>query len=138
MNGIQPDERGWHFKQLRHALQQLAASGSRQTPLFPDLLPTADELALNFDHWATLVVDDYGAELTNIQRASLIAIEDTFARMSRDAAEFDAEVWTPAALQTSVHWVAIRQLALAALDAFGWLEQPAAVEVAGSGSESVP
>ena len=130
----QPDERAWHFKQLRSSLQQLAASGSPQNALFADLRLTADELALHFDHWATLVSDEYAPELTDEQRASLSALEDTFARMSRDAAEFDAEVWTDAAVKSSAHWVSIRQLADAALEAFGWIEEPV-IDPTGSGPE---
>ena len=38
--------------------------------------------------------------------------------MSRDGAEFDAELWTDAALTGSVHWAEVRTLAAAALAAF--------------------
>ena len=136
MSMAQPDERSWHFKQLRASLQQLAASGSRQNPLFPDLRVTADELALHFDHWATVIRDEYGPALSAEQQASLDALEDMFARMSRDALEFDADIWTDAALKTGAHWASIRQLAAAALEAFGWIEEPAA-ETGAAGSEVV-
>ena len=41
--------------------------------------------------------------------------------MSRDGAEFDADLWTEAALATSEHWADVRRLALSALDAFQWV-----------------
>jgi hypothetical protein len=136
MSMAQPDERSWHFKQLRSSLQQLAASGSPQNPLFPDLHLTADELALHFDHWATVVRDEYSPEMSDEQRASLAALDRMFARMSRDAAEFDAEIWTDAAVKTSAHWASIRQLAGAALEAFGWIEE-GVIEANGPGSELI-
>lgn len=116
----QPDERSWHFRQLRRSLEGLAASPSDQKPLFPDLVVTADELALSFDHWSSVICQGYGTELTTTQRASLEAIEQTLARMSRDAVEFDADIWTDYALRTGADWASVRQLAAAALDAFGW------------------
>jgi hypothetical protein len=133
---VQPDERTWHFKQLRSSVEQLVASGSGQKPLFPDLAVTADELALNFDHWATLVREEYDDDLTDGQRASLAALAETFDRMSRDAADFDADVWTETALKASEHWASVRRLASAALDAFGWTAE-ASVEGAEPGAESV-
>jgi hypothetical protein len=128
MPAAQSDERTWHFKQLRVSLQQLVGSASRQKPLFPDLVVTANELAMNFDHWATIVRDAYGDDVTDAQRSSLTALDETFHRMSRDAADFDADVWTDTAVKTSEHWVAVRRLALEALEAFGWLEDGARVD----------
>lgn len=116
----QPDERSWHFKQLRRSLESLAACPSDQEPLFPDLVVTPDELALSFDHWSSVICQGYGSELTATERASLEAIEQTLTRMSRDAVEFDADIWTDNAVRTSADWTSLRQFAAAALDAFGW------------------
>ena len=96
-----PDEqalRSWHFKQLRWSLQALAAAGSDQRPLFPDSVVTADELALDFDHWAAVVRGNYETELSTSQTESLAAIDRKLATMSRDGVEFDVELWTEAAL----------------------------------------
>jgi hypothetical protein len=38
--------------------------------------------------------------------------------MSRDGADFDADLWTDEAIRTSVHWRDVRALAAAALAAF--------------------
>ncbi len=118
-----PDEqalRSWHFKQLRWSLQALAAAGSDQRPLFPDSVVTADELALDFDHWAAVVRGNYETELSTSQTESLAAIDRKLATMSRDGVEFDVELWTEAALRTSEHWTGVRRLAAAGLEAFGW------------------
>jgi hypothetical protein len=131
------DERSWHFKQLRRSLERLAASADDRNVLFPDLVMTADELALDFDHWAAFVCDAHGGELTAAQRAAMDALGQAFTRMSRDASEFDADVWSDAALKTSEHWASVRRLACAALDAFGWTADGAPVESTDSGTEFV-
>jgi hypothetical protein len=113
-------ERAWHFKQLRWSLQALAASASDQQPLFPEGAPTADELALDFDHWASLVRDRYGTELDAGQTAALEAIDQVFSRMSRDAIELEADIWSEAAVRTTEDWAVIRRLAAEAIDSFGW------------------
>ena len=119
MNGV-TRERAWHFKQLRWSLQALVASASEQRPLFPEEAATADELALDFDHWATLIRDRYGLDLDGAQSAALDAVEQVFSRMSRDAMELDADIWSEAAVRTSEDWAVVRRLAAEALDTFGW------------------
>lgn len=114
------DERADHFRQLRWSLQALAASASDQLSVFPEWAVTADELALDFDQWGGCVLQNYRSELDDSQRAPLEAIAHTFARMSHDAVEFDADVWSAAALESSEQWDAIRRLAVEALTAFGW------------------
>jgi hypothetical protein len=37
--------------------------------------------------------------------------------MSRDGAEFDADIWTDEAVRTSADWADVRRLAAAAVDA---------------------
>lgn len=112
------DERAEHFRQLRWSLQALAASS--QPSLFPEWAITPDHLALDFDQSAFRVLAHYGGELDAPQRASLQAIGDLLARMSRDGIDFDADLWSTAALETSEQWTAVRRLAMQALDAFGW------------------
>jgi hypothetical protein len=112
--------RSWHFKQLRWSLQALAGAGSVQRTLFPDHAVSADELALDFDHWASFIRDSYEHELSEPQAESLAAIERKLTTMSRDGAEFDLELWTDEGLRTSEHWTEIRSLATLSLDAFGW------------------
>jgi hypothetical protein len=127
--------RSWHFKQLRWSLQALAAAGSAQRPLFPDSVVTADELALDFDHWAEVVRGNY--ELSTLQTDSLAAIDRKLATISRDGDEFDVELWTDAALRTSEHWAGVRRLAAAGLEAFGWPVEPPAESSDDRGTLSV-
>ena len=118
--------RTWHFKQLKWSVQALALRAPEQLVLFPDFVATADELALELDHWATLVLDSYRQGLTNPQADSLKALHQKLATMSRDGAEFDADLWTETALGSNVHWQEVRSLAIAVRDAFGWSVEPAA------------
>ena len=117
---VSPDE---HFRHLRWSLQALASAGSDQRRLFPDDVPTPAALASDFDHWASVVAANHEADVSEPQRDALAAIERKLATLSRDGAEFDADLWTEAALRTSEHWADIRRLADAALEAFGWLHE---------------
>jgi hypothetical protein len=113
-------QRSSHFNQLRWSLQGLAIAGSEQRPLFPEYVPDADDLAFDFDRWASVVRSSYEGDLSRSQTDSLAAIEEKLATMSRDGAEFDVELWTEAALSSSEHWADVRRLASSALEAFGW------------------
>jgi hypothetical protein len=113
-------ERDWQFRQLKWSLQSLARAGSVQRPLFPEAAAGAADLAFGFDHWASVVSDAHGGELSPLQVAALAAIAAKIATMSRDGTEFDADLWTDAALRTSEHWADVRRLAQSALDAFEW------------------
>jgi hypothetical protein len=115
--------RPWHFKQLRWVLQALAQTGSVQPMLFPEQTPNADDLAFGFDHWTSVVRQHYGADLSPDQDAALDAITRKLATMSRDGAEFDADLWTEAALASSEHWTDIRRLASSALETFEWVDE---------------
>jgi hypothetical protein len=112
--------RAWHYKQLKWSVQALALRAPEQLVLFPDFVSTADELALELDHWASLVLETYREDLTDAQADSLRALDRKLATMSRDGAEFDADLWSEAALGTSAHWQEVRALAVAVRDAFGW------------------
>jgi hypothetical protein len=113
-------ERSRDFDQLRRSLRGLADAGSEQPPLFPDSVATADQLARDFDQSAVAVRGNYGSDLSENQADALAALEQKLMTMSRDGAEFDAELWTEAALRASEHWADVRTLALSALEAFGW------------------
>jgi hypothetical protein len=117
---IDDARRPWHFKQLKWALQALAQAGSSQPALFPEQNANADELAFAFDHWASIVRQTCRPEMSPEQDAALDAIARKLATMSRDGVEFDADLWTDAALTTSEHWAEVRRLAVSALEAFEW------------------
>ena len=118
---IQDDgQRARDFKQLRWTLQGLAAAGSDQQTLFPDATAKADELASDFTRWASVIRNTYDDGLSKDQVDSLVAIDQKLTTMSRDGAEFDADLWTDTALVTSEHWAEVRRFATSALEAFGW------------------
>ena len=113
-------ERASDLNQLRRSLRSLAATGSDQRTLFPDDAVEPDQLALDFARCARVVRGDDASDLSDDQADALAAIEHKLVTMSRDGAEFGAELWTEAALRTSEHWAEVRKLAVCALEAFGW------------------
>jgi hypothetical protein len=113
-------QRAEDMRQLKWALQGLAMAGSGQPMLFADGDVPASDLASRFDQWATVVRRGYEAELSPAQSEALAVIDRKLATMSDDGAEFDADLWTDAALISSEHWAELRRLASSALDTFGW------------------
>ena len=113
------------FDALRRSIRALARAGSEQPMLFPEPAATPGDLAAAFDRWSALVLEYGDDRLTDVRRATLHAIAAKLATMSRDGAEFDAELWTDAAMAASEHWADVRRLAAAALDAFEWADDSA-------------
>ena len=112
------DERADRLRELRWSLQALAASS--QPSLFPEWAVTPDHLAVDFDRCASTVLEHHCDELDERQRGRLEAIGELLNRMFRDGVEFNADLWSIAALENSEQWGAVRRMALEALDAFGW------------------
>ena len=106
------------FKQLTETLRALASEPSDQLALFPDFITRADDLVARFDDGVRAVHEDFETELSRSQAEVLERLRAQFATMSRDGAEFDADLWTAEAIRTSVHWREVRVLAAAALAAF--------------------
>ena len=100
-------------------MRSLAAAGSDQRTLFPDDVVQPEQLGLDFSRCARIVRSDDESDLSEEQVDALAALEQKLVTMSRDGAEFGAELWTEAALRTSEHWADVRKLALSALAAFG-------------------
>lgn len=98
-------------------IRRLTSAGSEQPALFPDVNLSAIDLVQDFDQRVSVVHQD-DAQLTPSQRESLALLEQRLSTMSRDGAEFDADIWTEEAVRTSEHWADVRSLASAALDAF--------------------
>ena len=113
-------ERASNLNQLRRSLRSLAAAGSDQPTLFPDDVFPADQLALEFARCARVAPGEGDGDLSDDQADAIAALERKLVTMSRDGAEFGAELWTEAALRTSEHWAEVRKLAVCALEAFGW------------------
>ena len=110
-----PDQQ---LRELKRSLRALASAGLNQPALFPDVAPSASHLVSDFDNRVSVVRQALDGQLSPLQEESVAALEDKLATMSRDGAEFDADVWTETAVRTSEHWSDVRRLAEAALDVF--------------------
>lgn len=106
------------FRQLTETLRALASEPSDQLALFQDSVTRAGDLAGRFHDSFRTLAEDYASELSRSQAEVLDRLKDQFATMSRDGAEFDADLWTDEAIRTSMHWREVRALAGAALAAF--------------------
>jgi hypothetical protein len=106
------------IRELVHVIRRLASVGSEQPALFPDVNVSAIDLVQDFDQRLSVVREENDAQLTPSQRESLDHLEQKLSTMSRDGAEFDADIWTEEAVRTSEHWADVRSLASAAVDAF--------------------
>lgn len=118
------EERDWLFRQLTVSLQALALAGSEQRMLFPEWVPRPTGLAMHFDHWLSVVRERHAPDVSPTQAEVLAALERKLTTMSRDGAEFDADLWTETAVVDSPHWEEVRRLAAAALAAFEPVEGP--------------
>jgi hypothetical protein len=119
--------RTWHFTELKWALQALAAPALEQCGLFPEWVVKANELALDFDHWASVMIGNYERELTEAQATGLKDIDRKLNAMTRSGADFDEGLWDDPALHSSPHWAEVRVLAARTLAAFDWpVESPPA------------
>jgi len=112
------EEPGQPLRELRRALHGLASVGSEQRVLFPDQRDTATQLARDFDQSVSAVRSSDDGRLSVPQLEALAALERKLTTMSKDGAEFDADLWTDAAVRTSEHWAEVRRLAAATLDEF--------------------
>lgn len=109
-------EKHTHFQFLKRALQALTAAPSPQPALFPEAVATPDELALDYDNWASVVRGNYEHDLSELQRRSLAAIDRRFSELS----DGSLEMWTGDALAHDAAWADVRRLGAEALEAFGW------------------
>src|SRR6267142_5963573 len=91
-------------ERAKEALQLLACSADAQIWLLPSFVCAADELALEFDHWREVLIENCGSELTAEQIASLAAIDGLFSRFSRGGSDYKPEFWTDEALRNSQDW----------------------------------
>jgi hypothetical protein len=102
---------------LERCLEALAATGTEQQSLFPDEELSPGALAAQFDRAASTAQRIATGELTAEQADAIDSVSDKLLTMSRDGADFDADLWTEGAVQTSTHWREVRSLAAAALQA---------------------
>jgi hypothetical protein len=104
------------LRELILVIRRLASAGSGQGALFPDQNVSAIELVRDFDQRVSVLREDYEEQFSSSQVESLNLLDQKLSTMSRDGAEFDADIWTDEAVRTSEHWAEVRTLAAAALD----------------------
>ena len=112
------------LRALIHVIRRLASAGSAQPTLFPDENVSPGDLVRDFDQRASAVRDANDASLSPSQLDALTVLQNKLTRMSRDGAEFDADIWTDDAVRTSEHWAEIRRLAAATIEEFSQTEPP--------------
>jgi hypothetical protein len=118
---MQSVERVGIFERLKHSIQLLASPPETQLTMLPNFVCKADELALDFGHWSEVALANFRCELTPAQLSSVGAIARSISDMTRTG----PTMWTENAVRDSSEWKALRTLAVAALESFGWpLETP--------------
>lgn len=102
---------------LRFSLQLLAAPGQEQISHFalPDFAYKADEIALEFDHWASCVGTYWPL---SPRQTRLLTVLNEF--LDTTGHEAGTAFWSDQALLDHPGWEQARAMAKAALAAFGW------------------
>lgn len=109
------------FERLKHSIQLLASPPEIQLQLLPSFVCKADELALNFDQWREVALNNYEKELSIDQISATDALDVKLDWLTDNGGQH----WTDEAIRTSPEWQNVRCLALNTLRAFGWpLETP--------------
>jgi len=107
------------LRRLEWSVRALHQPAGIQGELFPAFVAVADELALDFDHW--LAVAEGHSTFGPTQHSALQALSRKLDDMSGDDHQI---LWSLEALVAAPEWLAIRQLAGAVLEAFGWSAAP--------------
>lgn len=108
------------LRRLKHSLQLLASPATTQLNLLPDFVCKGDELALEFDHWRLVTLDNYTEELSTAQMSALDCLHHALNQLTAKGSQH----WTETAVLTSDEWVLIRGLAAKALEVFHWPNEP--------------
>jgi len=104
------------FQRLKHSVQLLALPPDLQLELLPSFVCKADELALEFDHWREVALDNYRKELTVDQVSAISGLDEKFDWLTANG----KQRWTDEAVRTSMEWKNFRCLAAVVLSAFSW------------------
>ena len=108
------------LRRLKHSLQLLASPATTQLNLLPDFVCKGDELALEFDHWRLVTLDNYTEELTAAQISALDCLNHALSQLTAKGDQY----WTETSVLTSEEWTVIRGLAANALKVFCWPNEP--------------
>jgi|SRR5215472_977482 len=104
------------LQRLKESLQALAVPASEQVRLFPEFVVKTDELVLDFDHWQYCAMANYGSQMTEAQRTSLVALDSH----TDGGSSAGRSIWDEQSLFTETFWDTARRLSKSALEAFGW------------------
>jgi hypothetical protein len=104
------------FERLKHSIQLLALPPKIQLKLLPDFVCKPDELALEFDHWREVVLQNFSSSLSSEQISCIESIR-------RSILDLRPEHWTEYAVRKSEEWKSLRTLSAAALESFGWARE---------------
>jgi hypothetical protein len=105
----------WSLDQLKWSLQALALPYDAQRRLFPSFACTADELALDFDHWCETARHQHAFTADRLS-----ALASVMAVLSALTDEKNPGLWSDSALAQLPRWQDVRDRARKALDAFQW------------------
>jgi hypothetical protein len=105
----------WSLDQLKWSLQALALPYDAQRRLFPSFACTADELALDFDHWRETAKHQH--TFTADQLSALASVSAVLCAMTD---EKNPGLWSDSALTQLPRWQDVRNKARKALEAFQW------------------
>jgi len=104
------------LERLKHSIQLLACPPEIQLRMLPRFVSKADELALDFDLWREVVLNNFRSELSTDQIGRIESIDQSLSQLTR----MGPECWTEEAVRQSEEWKRVRTLAAEALDSFGW------------------
>lgn len=102
-------------RQLMWALQALAQPATMQLKLFPSFVVVADELALEFEHWQEVAIQQVGKAWSSKQQQAMKALDQMLTEMSASP-----ELWESDDCLEQPQWAAVRQLAQDVLVTFNW------------------
>jgi len=107
------------FERLKHSVQLLASPPDVQLKMLPCSVNRADELALDFDLWREIVLNNFRSQLSAKQMSAIEKIDRSLSLLTR----MRPECWTEEAVRQSEEWKRIRALAGDALKSFGWPQE---------------
>ena len=107
------------FERLKHSIQLLACPAEIQLRMLPRFVCRADELALDFDLWKEIVLNNFRSELSTDQMCCMESIDRSLSELTH----MGPENWTEEAVRESDEWKRVRTLAASGLESFGWARE---------------
>ncbi|MBV1775190.1 hypothetical protein KSF73_05625 [Burkholderiaceae bacterium DAT-1] len=102
---------------LKWIITALAANRAIQHSLYPQNIPVAEELALDFESAMTAISHESKSSWSTDQQAAIIALDQKMAMLSGTGHD---DIWLDEHALTHPEWDVIRSLARNALIAFEW------------------